>query len=81
MSEFARALKPHLEAHGIDDAQELALRLRGMGWGVSDEWAERWLSDRPAPITFEHIVYLELTLGLDDVESDKLYWAARRDFH
>jgi hypothetical protein len=81
MSDFAKLLKPHLEAHGIEDAEELTIRLRVLGSDVPEEWVERWLSDEPAPVTFEHLVYLEHALELDDTESDDLYWAARRDFH
>jgi hypothetical protein len=29
MSEFLRVIKPHLEAHGIEDAEELAIRRGG----------------------------------------------------
>jgi hypothetical protein len=79
MSDFAQALKPHLEAHGIEDAQELTIRLRVLGSGVPEEQVERWLSDEPVRVAFEHLVYLEYALGLDDAESDELYWAARRD--
>jgi hypothetical protein len=81
MSDFANLLKPHLEAHGIEDAQELTIRLRVLGSDVPEEWVERWLSDEPAPVTFEHLVYLEHALELDDTESDALYWAAKRDLH
>jgi hypothetical protein len=79
MSDFAQALKPHLEAHGIEDAEELTIRLRVLGSDVPEERVERWLSDEPVPVAFEHLVYLEYTLKLNYTESDELYWAARRD--
>jgi hypothetical protein len=81
VSDLAKLLKPHLEAHGIEDAQELTIRLHVLGSDVPQEWVERWLSDEPAPVAFEHLVYLEHALELDNAESDALYWAARRDVH
>jgi hypothetical protein len=44
MSEFMRVIKPHLEAHGINGAEELASRLRGVGIDKSDDQVERWFS-------------------------------------
>lgn len=42
MSEFMRVIKPHLEAHNIDDAEELASRLRGVGIDKSHDQVVRW---------------------------------------
>jgi hypothetical protein len=80
MSDFARVLKPHLEAHGIEDAQELAIMLRGLGSDVSDDHVERWLSDELQPITYVDFEYLCIALEMSDAEADKLRGAARRDF-
>jgi hypothetical protein len=68
MSDFARVLKPHLEAHGIEEAAELAIRLRGLG------------SDVLQPITYVDFEYLCIALEMSESEADEMRGAARRDF-
>ena len=79
MSEFLRVIKPHLEAHGIEDAQELAIRMRGLGSDVHVEQVERWLSDELQPFTYDELEILRYVLGLGDAEHAELHRAARRD--
>jgi hypothetical protein len=80
MSDFARVLKPHLEAHGIEDAQELAIMVRGLGSDVSDDHVVRWLSDELQPITYVDFEYLCIALEMSESEADEMRGAARRDF-
>ena len=79
MSNFARVLKPHLEAHEIDDAEELAFRMRAQGFDVYDDQVERWLSDEPQPVTFEDLERISYVLDLGDADQEELYREARRD--
>ena len=79
MSDFARVLKPHLEAHEIADTEELAFRMRALGFDVYDDQAERWLTDEPGPVTFEDLERLRYVLDLGDTHQEELYRAARHD--
>ena len=79
MSEFMRVIKPHLEAHNIDDAEDLASRLRGVGLDKSDDQVERWFSGESQIITFVDIEGLEELLSLSSSEVDELLDALIED--
>jgi hypothetical protein len=80
MSDFARVLSSHLKAHGIEDAEELAISLRAMGSDVSDQHVELWLSNELQPVTYVDFEFLRIALEMSDSEADELRGAARRDF-
>jgi hypothetical protein len=80
MSRFVRAIRPHLEAHDIEDAEELAIRLRGMGIDRSDVQVGRWLAGNPTTITFTDLAGLTDVLELSRIEADELRRAATRDY-
>jgi len=79
MSEFMRVIQPHLEAHGINDAEDLASRLRGVGLAKSDDQVERWFSGESQIITFVDIEGLEELLSLSSSEVDELLDALIED--
>jgi hypothetical protein len=80
MSRFVRAIRPHLEAHDIEDAEELAIRLRGMGIDRSDVQVGRWLAGNPTTITFTDLAGLTDVLELSRIEADELRRAVTRDY-
>ena len=80
MSEFMRVIQPHLEAHDIQDAEELAIRLRGMGIDRSDVQVGRWLAGNPTTITFTDLAGLTDVLELSRIEADELRRAVTRDY-
>jgi hypothetical protein len=80
MSRFVRAIQPHLEAHDIEDAEELAIRLRGMGIDRSDVQVGRWLAGNPTTITFTDLAGLTDVLELSRIEADELRRAVTRDY-
>ena len=79
MSEFIRVIKPHLEAHNIDDAEELASRLRGVGIDRSEDQVERWFSGESQIISFDDVAALEELLGLSSLEVDEVFDALVED--
>jgi hypothetical protein len=79
MSEFMRVIKPHLEAHNIDDAEELASRLRMVGLDKSDDQVERWFAGESQIISFVDVAGLEELLWLSCSEVDELLDAIIED--
>jgi hypothetical protein len=79
MSEFMRVIKPHLEAHNIDDAEELASRLRGVGLDKSDDQVERWFAGESQIITVVDVAGLEELLSLSSEEADEVLDALIED--
>ena len=79
MSEFMRAIKPHLEAHNIDDAEELASRLRGVGLDKLDDQVERWFAGESQIITSVDVAGLEELLSLSSNEVDEVLDAVIED--
>ncbi len=79
MSEFMRVIKPHIEAHNIDDAKELASRLRRVGLEKSDDQVERWFAGESQIITFDDVAGLEELLSLSSTEVDEVLDALIED--
>jgi hypothetical protein len=79
MSEFMRVIKPHLVAHNIDDAEELASRLRVVGLDKSDDQVERWFAGESQIISFVDVAGLEELLWLSSSEVDELLDAIIED--
>jgi hypothetical protein len=79
MSEFMRVIKPHLEAHNIDDAEELASRLRRVGLDKSDDQVERWFAGESQIITVVDVGGLEELLSLSSKEVDEVLDAVIED--
>jgi hypothetical protein len=79
MSEFMRVIKPHLEAHNIDGAEELASKLRGVGLDKSDDQVERWFSGESQIITSVDVAGLEELLSLSTNEVDEVLDALIED--
>lgn len=79
MSEFMRVIKPHLEAHGINGAEELVSRLRGVGIDKSDDQVERWFSGGSQVIVFDDVAGLEELLNLSNKDVDEVLEALIED--
>jgi hypothetical protein len=79
LSEFMRVIKPHLEAHHIDDAKGLARRLRGVGLDKSDDQVERWFAGESRIITFDDVAGLEELLNLSSKDVDEVLDALIED--
>jgi hypothetical protein len=79
MSEFMRVIKPYLQAHNINDAQELARRLRGVRLDKSDDQVERWFAGESQIITFKDVAGLEELLSLSSMEVDEVLDALIED--
>jgi hypothetical protein len=79
MSEFMRVIKPHLEAHSIDDAKELASRLCEVGLDKSDDQVERSFAGESQIIAFDDVAGLEELLSLRSEDVDEVLDALVED--
>ncbi len=79
LSEFARVIQPHLTAHGIEGAEELARRLQAAGVHRGTLEVQRWMCGDPGHADYGDLIALEGILGLSDEESEAVEDALYRD--
>jgi hypothetical protein len=79
MSEFAKTLQPHLEAHGITDLGVLARKLRDWRIHVHPRELERWMAGDVFQSTVVDAPAIGRVLGLSEEESYELFTAFHED--